>query len=73
MTVAVIDTASASIAATLPTGILPQSVAISSDGTRAYVINQNSMSATVIDVKTASILTTIRRAGIYPMVVAMKP
>src|SRR4029077_8815160 len=57
-TVSVIDTATNSVVATIPVGIDPVGVAITPDGTRAYVTNLfNSVS--VIDTVTNTVVATI--------------
>ena len=51
-TVSVINTATNAVVATIPVGIVPQIVAVSPDGTRAYVANQGSDTVSVINTAT---------------------
>jgi YVTN family beta-propeller protein len=55
----VIDTATNTVIATIPVGLFPLSIAITPDGTRAYVTNSNSGTISVIDTATNSVIATI--------------
>src|SRR6266851_4582487 len=63
-TVSVIDTTTNTVVATIPVGLFPSGVAITPDGTRAYVINQfvtnqGDNTVSVIDTMTNTIVATI--------------
>ena len=58
-TVSVIDTASNTVVATIPVGVNPVGVAITPDGTRAYVTNEGSNTVSVIDIATNTVVATI--------------
>ena len=47
------------VIATIPVGIWPIDVAVSPDGTRAYVANQTSGTVSVIDTATKAVTATI--------------
>ena len=51
---------------TIIVGENPQGVALSADGTRAYVTNSGSNSVSVIDVATNTVIHTIEDVGNYP-------
>jgi YVTN family beta-propeller protein len=68
--VSVIDTASNKVAATIPVGQDPNGVAITPDGTRAYVANQRDGTASVIDTAHNKVVATIR-VGAGPAGVAI--
>jgi len=70
--VSVIDMAANAVAATIPTGINPQGVAVTPDGKRVYVANQGSSSVSVIDATTNEIAATIP-VGSNPVGVAIAP
>jgi YVTN family beta-propeller protein len=55
-TISVIDTASNIVVATIPVGVFPFGVAITPDGTRAYVANDNTIS--VIDTASNTVVAT---------------
>ena len=59
--VSVIDTATNTVGATIPVGLLPQPVAITPDGTRAYVSNLGDSTVSVIDTASNSVIATISR------------
>ncbi len=58
-TVSVIDTATNTVVATIPVGQGPWEVAITPDGTRAYVTNAFSNTVSVIDTATNTVVATI--------------
>ncbi len=61
------------VIATIPVGDTPQGVAVSPDGTRAYVTNyQDDNSVSVIDTATNTVTTTVP-VGSYPYGVAVSP
>jgi YVTN family beta-propeller protein len=70
-TVAVIDTASNTVVATIPVGIIPDAVAFTPDGARAYVGNKGSNTVSVIDTATKTVGATI--AGVAPGGIAITP
>jgi YVTN family beta-propeller protein len=57
-TVFVIDTATNTVIATIPVGLFPVGVAITPDGTRAYVTNQDH-TISVVNTATNSVIATI--------------
>jgi DNA-binding beta-propeller fold protein YncE len=59
-----IDAASNTVVATVPVGQLPTGVAVTPDGTHAYVTNQVSDSVSVIGTATNMVVAT--RWGISP-------
>jgi YVTN family beta-propeller protein len=69
-TVSVIDTATNAVVATVPVGGSPRQVAITPDGTRAYVTNVGALS--VIDTATNTVVGSVPLAG-SPGVVAITP
>jgi YVTN family beta-propeller protein len=71
--VGVIDTSSNTLIATIPTGNIPTSVAISSDSTRAYVANEYSFTLSQIDVTSNTLMNTQSNIGAYPFGVAIAP
>ena len=70
--VLVIDTATNTVVATIAVGQTPFGVAITPDGTRAYVTNQNSNTVSVIDTATNTVVATIP-VGLRPAGVAITP
>jgi YVTN family beta-propeller protein len=58
-TVAVIDTSTESVVATIPVGSNPSGVAFSPDGSRAYVANTFDATVSVIDTATKTAINTI--------------
>jgi YVTN family beta-propeller protein len=58
-TVSVIDTATNTVIATIPVGVAPSGVAITPDGSRVYVTNQNAASVSVIDRSTNTVIATV--------------
>jgi YVTN family beta-propeller protein len=71
-TVSVIDTASNTVVATIPVGQDPNGVAITSDGTQAYVTNQSDNTASVIDTASNTVVATIP-GFTFPTGVAITP
>ena len=69
---AVLDTTTNGVLAPIATGDLPTGVAVSHDGRRAYVVNQDSDTVTVIDVATMTPATTIA-VGNAPYTIAVSP
>jgi outer membrane autotransporter protein len=73
-TVSVIDTATNTTVATIPVGIDPRLIAVSADGTRAYVANRLSDTVSVINTATNSVTATIAIApGAQPVGVGVTP
>ncbi|MDJ0106300.1 beta-propeller fold lactonase family protein, partial [Rhodococcus erythropolis] len=62
--VSVIETATNTVAATVPVGASPAGVAITPDGGHAYVINQSSDSVSVIEIEQSATLTGLPAAGV---------
>src|SRR5215813_7056169 len=58
-TVSVIDTATNTVVATVPVGVRPIGVAITPDGTHAYVANRISGGVSVIDTATNTVVATV--------------
>jgi YVTN family beta-propeller protein len=71
--VSVFSTATNAIIATVPTGSLPTSVAVSTDGTEAYVTNESGFSLSVINTNTFALTSTVSPVGVYPIAVAAQP
>lgn len=67
-----IDTATDSVAATIPVGAYPVDVAVSPDGTRAYAVNCYGSSISAIDATTNKVIATIRGV-LSPWGVAITP
>ncbi|PYX60268.1 MAG: hypothetical protein DMG76_03360, partial [Acidobacteria bacterium] len=70
--VAVIDTATNTVLATIPVGVGPIGVAITPDGARAYVTNDDSNTVSVIDTATNTLVATVP-VGVRPVAVAITP
>ena len=72
--ISVVNTSSLSVTATFSTGAgsLPEGIAITSDGTTAYVANYGTNNVAVIDVATNAITNTIG-VGNNPLGVALTP
>ena len=71
-TVSVIDTATNTVVATIPVGVFPDGVAITPDGTRAYVVTEGPNAVSVIDTATNTVVATIP-VGLAPFGVAITP
>jgi YVTN family beta-propeller protein len=71
-TVTVIDTSTEAVLGTIPVGAGPARVAISPDGTRAYVSNRDSDSVSAIDTATDTVVATIS-VGDAPGALAVTP
>ena len=76
-TLALVDTASNTIAATVPVGTYPYGVALTPDGRKAYVTNRGSFSGggntvSVVDTGTAAVTMTIT-VGTTPSGIAVAP
>jgi YVTN family beta-propeller protein len=71
-TVSVIDTATNIVVATVPVGVDAHGVAITPDGTHAYVTNQFGDNVSVIDTATNTVVATVA-VGSFPDVVAITP
>ncbi|PEQ55453.1 hypothetical protein CN469_28295 [Bacillus cereus] len=69
--VSVIDTNSNTVVATVPVGNNPFGVAITPDGSFAYVTNFNIANVSVIDTSSNTVVTTVP-VGISPFGVAIK-
>lgn len=63
----VIDAVTGAILKIIPVGLLPQGIYIKNDGTKAYVVNTNSGTVSVIDCATDTVMATISgfAVGIY--------
>jgi YVTN family beta-propeller protein len=70
--VSVIDTASNTVVATIGVRSFPLGVAITPDGSRAYVVNRGSNNASVIDTATNTVVGTVA-VGSRPFGVAITP
>jgi YVTN family beta-propeller protein len=70
--VAVIDTASASVVNTITVGPSPTHVVSSPDGSRIYVVNTRGASFSVIDRATDSVVQTVS-TGSFPLGLAVSP
>ena len=57
--ISVIDTATNTVVATVPVGILPYGVSVNTAGTRVYVANQGSNNISVIDTVTNTVVATV--------------
>ncbi len=71
-TVSVIDTATNTVAATVPVGNFPNGVAVTPDGARVYVANVFGNTVSVIDTATNTVTATVR-VGLNPLGVAVTP
>src|SRR6516162_6744504 len=71
-TVSVIDTATDTVIATIPVGLVPVGVAVSPDGSKVYVTNALSNTVSVIDTATNTVSATIP-VGISSLGVAVNP
>jgi YVTN family beta-propeller protein len=76
-TVSVINTATNTVVATIPVGVSPSGVAVTPDGTRAYVTNAgsaapNSANVSVINTATNTVVATIP-VGTQPTGVVFTP
>ena len=71
-TVSVINTATNTVVATIPVGIVPGLLAVSPDGTRVYVPNQGSDTVSVINTATNTVVATIP-AGSQPVGAGVSP
>ena len=67
-----IDTATNTVIATVPVGDYPVGVAVTPDGTRAYVTNCDADTVSVIDTATNTVIATIP-VGDRPGDVAVSP
>jgi len=72
MTVSVIDTATNTVIATIPVGFEPVGVAVTPDGSKVYITNNNSSTVSVIDTVTNTVTATIP-VGLFPFGVAVTP
>ena len=68
----VINTATNTVTATIAVGAAPDAVAVSPDGSLAYVANRNSNTVSVINTATNTVITTIG-VGTFPEGVAVSP
>ncbi|MEV4329143.1 YncE family protein, partial [Streptomyces sp. NPDC049597] len=66
------DTATNTVITTVPVGDAPTEVAVTPDGTRAYVVNSDSDNVSVIDTATNTVITTVP-VGDAPTEVAVTP
>jgi len=65
-TVSVIDTATHTVIATVPVGMVPHGVAITPDGQFAYVGNEYSSTVSVIDTASNTIVDTVDGVAVAP-------
>src|SRR5215472_14157861 len=72
-TVSVIDTATNTVSATIPTGLTPFGVAVRPDGSKVYVTETFSHTVSVIDTATNSVIATIFAQGFTSLGVAVTP
>ncbi|WP_072691403.1 YncE family protein [Rhodococcus marinonascens] len=72
-TVSVIDTATHAVTTTIEVGDQPQGVAITPDGTRAYITKQDRGTVSVIDTATNTVATTPIPVGLMPWGAAITP
>jgi len=77
-TVSVVDTATNTVAATVPVGGSPNAVVVTPDGKRAYVTTSNpddssDSGISVIDTATNKVAATISLQGVIPNGIAMTP
>lgn len=70
--VQVIDTATNTLVATVAVGRSPFGIAITPDGTRAYVVNVSDDSVSVIDTASNTVVATVG-VGVFPTGVAITP
>ena len=68
-----VDTSSLQITAQVSTGYFPTSVAVSSDGTTAYVTSCGEKSLSEIDTADNTVKYTLRKVGRCPRSVALYP
>lgn len=68
----VVSTESRELVKTIAVGSMPTGVAVSPDGTKAFVSNQNSDNVTVININTLEVVTTIA-VGANPTDVVVNP
>ena len=61
--IGVVDVASHEVVTVLQAGTDPEQVAVSADGTRLYVANEDAGTASVLDVETGEILATLEVGG----------
>ena len=66
-----VNTSTLQITTKIAVGSLPTSVAVSSDGTTAYVTNAYGYSLSEINTSTNTVKETIAKVGIYPDSVAL--
>lgn len=71
-TVTAIDLTTRRAVATLPTGLVPHSMALTPKGDRLYVVNRRGLSLTVVDPRTRSVLGTVELSS-DPMAGAVSP
>ena len=70
--ISVIETATNKVTTTIPVGMHPSGVAITSDGTKVYVVNYDSNNVSVIDTATNNVIATVD-IGYHPVGVAVGP
>ncbi len=70
--VSVVDTTTNTISSTVEVGHGPRSMALTSDGSRLYVVNQYDNTLSVIDTATRTVTATIP-VGYWPWAVAVSP
>jgi YVTN family beta-propeller protein len=71
-TVSIIDTATNTVTATVPVGLSPYGVAVSSDGARVFVANYNGDTISVISTATNTVTATVP-VGFAPTGIAVTP
>jgi len=72
-TVAVIDTATNTVVATIPVGVGPEGVAVTPDGSKVYVTNRGDATVSVIDTKTNEVIGSPIPVSFSPFGVAVTP
>src|SRR6516165_163218 len=72
-TVSVIDTATNTVSATIPVGLLPFGVAVNPDGSKVYVANEHANTVLVIDTATNMVIGSPIIVGRNPIGVAVSP
>lgn len=71
--VSVLDIATNNITAIVNVGKLPLGIAVSPDGTKAYVVNFLDQSVSVIDTGTNVVTATVNNVGVSPVEIVVSP
>jgi DNA-binding beta-propeller fold protein YncE len=69
--VAAVNLSSMEIVAKIPTGLLPTSVAVSSDGSTAYVTNGYGFNLSEINIVKNTLILNVPSVGVYPAAVVL--